>query len=195
MSEVETKPKQKRITYVPNPDGTVTFTMPNGESWVGPNPGARKVESRREESSGAAKLAALRARRGSLIEEFECEGEKFYLLTMDYETEQMVGSLTLRKGGRLKVDTPEAFRSFVAAVLQCGLVTGPKDRTPLFNPVPYLMDDADGNPIETTELEQWMAEPAVKRTVAILFDRLTDLNDDLWPKKKDVMALGDKLTA
>jgi hypothetical protein len=78
-------------------------------------------------------------------------------------------------------------------VIQTGVVKGPNDPQPFFNPVPYIMPDAYGNPTETSELEEIMKEPEMAETIAQLFDAITDLNPTLWTQKKIAMELGEKI--
>jgi len=144
------------------------------------------------QSAAAAMLAEIRARRGSLIETVKIDGVSWHLLRMDFATVNEVAARTMREGGGLRLDDADVYRSFVAAVLQSGVVKGLRDRAPFFNPTAYEMDDADGNPMNTTEIEQFMLEPEAQTMIAELFDRLTDLNTSLWPQKKSVMEAGRK---
>lgn len=140
------------------------------------------------QSSGAAFLAQLRSRRGSLIEPHVIDGVTWYLQKMDSSTMNLVIFGTRKAGdGTLRLDDPDVFNTFMQSTIQFGVVKGAKDPELFFNPHRYLMDDAFGNPIESTELAENMREPEFAEMAANLFDKLTDINPGLWPQKKSIM--------
>lgn len=182
------------VSFQVNEDGTTTLTRENGETFTIDNPAVIAQEAKIAASSGAALLAEIRKRRGSLIVPFEYGGRTWHLLKMDYGTINLVAASTVRQGdGTLSLDNTDVFEALVRAVLQNGVVSGPTDPQPYFNPVPYLQDDGFGNTIEVTELEVAMKEPELIETIATLFDKLTDLNPLVWPAKKKVLERGAKL--
>jgi hypothetical protein len=185
-----------RTVYVPNGDGTVTFTKPDGESWTVGNPAEEAEEATVYQSAAAAELAEIRRRRGSLIEPFECGGKTWYLLRMNGAQIRQVGILMSRAGdGTLMLTSDDQLVALMCAALQVGVVQGSGNPEPYWNPEPMLMEDMYGRPCTTTLCEQYVMEPETDDTTALLFDRLTDMNPRIWPgkplaKKKGAEILG-----
>lgn len=146
------------------------------------------------QSAAAAMLAETRARRGSLIETVEIDGQFWHLLRMNQFKLNEVGIRTVRGGdGTLLLSNADVFRALIIATLQTGVVKAKNDPTPFFNPVAYYMDDGFGNMVETTECEMFCDEPDFQLTVAELFDRLTNINKQIWPQKKKAVEMGEAM--
>lgn len=178
-------------TVTTHEDGTVTFEA-GGRSVTVADPAVAAQEAERTETRGAAFIRELRSRRGPLVERHEILGVEYFLLRMDDTTRGLVAEYTARWGdGSLRLDRPEVQGAFKRAVIQCGLVQGEKDLTPLFNLEPQVMEDPLGNPITTTEIELFCMEPDAP--IKELFDLLTDINPALWPEKKMVEEIGEKI--
>lgn len=187
-------PTAGRVAVSQDADGNMTITTPAGEKIAMGKPVEKKQNSEVTASNGRALLAELRARRQSLIVEHEIEGQSWYLLTMNETRINEVAVRTMAMGdGTLNLRNNDVLRALTLATLQVGVVQGPRDPTPFFNAEPYMQDDAFGNLVETTEIEQACEEPEFNVTAAALFDKLTDLNPTIFPQKKMVMEAWETL--
>jgi len=183
-----------RVTFRKRDDGTMDFILPDGGVTTIPDPGVTVAQERRDESSAAAELASLRKRRGNLIEAFEDDGKTWWLLRMNGHQVRQVGILMSRLGdGSLLLTDDDQMVALMMATMQVGVVQGERDPAPYWNPVSYLMEDAYGRLVDTTECEQFVIEPETDNITSLLFDRLTDINPQIWPGKQIAKKKGEAM--
>jgi hypothetical protein len=122
-----------------------------------------------EQDAAEARLERARAQRGALIQPLIINGETWWIKLLDFTELSLAAILINRdKSGRVLMLNRKVLRSVIVAALHCGVA---KSET---NPEPYFSRQV---------AEEYAKEPAVKGLVAVLFNKITELNPELIPKK------------
>lgn len=133
-----------------------------------------------EQSMGARRLAAARARRGPKIERVEIEGEEWFCGRLDWPGINKVLLLSPRnERGELDMNERNILTGFTAALIYCGTFeSAADDAAPAFE-----SPDKDKRKGYAQALE-YVQEPDTAATVVALYLKLIEINPLLDSKKK-----------